>query len=870
MKIYYLNSTHWDREWYMPFQGFRFNLVEMVDELLDLMEKDPEYKLFCFDGQTIVLEDYIEVVPEGAERLGKLIREGRLVVGPWYVMPDEFLVSGESLIRNLMMGHALAERWGGKPWRYGYANDIFGHIAQMPQIYAGFDIHGSYICRGLGATDFNHFLWQAPDGTKCYTSIGSYGSFARARIEQYGTEDFPAMLKKWIENQAKRSEAPIVFFSNTDDHKKATPQTPKVLQLIQELFPDSEVVDADLSVMAEELQKYEAVLPVVSGELNQPQIGGEKGRNMKLLYHCLSSYYPLKQENDRCQNLLEKRIEPMLAVMEAEGTSIRHSFVDVAYRHLLQNHPHDSICGCSGDQVHKDMDYRYDQVKQICDRLYERFLEIRPNGKGEDYELRVYNFTPLPRKRFVTAKIDFFSDYPTKTGGYALKEYRNNFKLYDEDGCEIPYQIVSVDRNVKKRIPERFQGEDIFDVYTLCFAAALPAFGYATYKVTPCKETVAYSDCLPHGDNWAENRYIRLEIRPNGELDITDKRTGKTYTRLHKFSDCGEVGDGWRHEAPINDCVCNGFGSPTMVSLVNRGLGCVTFQVEKEIQLPACLHDGSFTRSQEMKALPVTYTVCVRRESPAVEIQMTVKNTVKDHRLQLLFPTGVAGDSCFAGQAFYCVERKTGADPQTLNWLEPECVEKNMNGILGIRGQDGAGLAFVSPEGLHEGGIDKDSESTMAITLFRSFDRVYLQTKAVRSQLQQEMTFRYAVVPMDGKTDYAELLYVQHCLGETDIICSRRTEETETICGDKSYLALDNPEIQTSILKCAQNGAGWILRMYNASPAAEATTLQLGIPCRCCNLTDMNEKDLEAVSVAEGKVALQFRPWEIKTLRILR
>ena len=138
MKIFYINSTHWDREWYVPFQNFRYNLVEMVDGLLNILENDSSYRMFCFDGQTIALEDYLEVAPENADRLGKLIRDGRLLIGPWYVMPDEFLVSGESLIRNLVQGHAIARKWGVEAWKYGYVCDIFGHIAQLPQILNGF------------------------------------------------------------------------------------------------------------------------------------------------------------------------------------------------------------------------------------------------------------------------------------------------------------------------------------------------------------------------------------------------------------------------------------------------------------------------------------------------------------------------------------------------------------------------------------------------------------------------------------------------------------------------------------------------------------------------------------------------------------
>ena len=139
-KIYYLNGTHWDREWYLPFQEFRYNLVKMVDDMVSKLRNDENFKLFTFDGQTIVLEDYKEIAKDRADKLQKLIEEGRVLVGPWYVMPDEFLVSGESLIRNLMKGHKLAKEWGTEAWKYGYICDIFGHIAQMPQIFKGFKL----------------------------------------------------------------------------------------------------------------------------------------------------------------------------------------------------------------------------------------------------------------------------------------------------------------------------------------------------------------------------------------------------------------------------------------------------------------------------------------------------------------------------------------------------------------------------------------------------------------------------------------------------------------------------------------------------------------------------------------------------------
>ena len=147
--IFYFSGTHWDREWYQDFQGFRYRLVDMVNYLLDLLERDKDYKTFHFDGQTIVLDDFLEICPERREELASRIREGKILIGPWYVMPDEFLVSGESLIRNLMIGHKISSSYGVEPWKFGYVCDCFGHTAQFLlvtlSVVSAIDSHARYI-----------------------------------------------------------------------------------------------------------------------------------------------------------------------------------------------------------------------------------------------------------------------------------------------------------------------------------------------------------------------------------------------------------------------------------------------------------------------------------------------------------------------------------------------------------------------------------------------------------------------------------------------------------------------------------------------------------------------------------------------------
>ena len=124
--------THWDREWYEPFQVFRYKLVKLIDTLIEIMEGQ-DYR-FMLDGQTIVLEDYFEIRPEKKDTVLELIRRGKLAVGPWYLLPDEWLVGEESLVRNLELSYGMAREMGISLMNVGYLPDQFGHSQAIPQI----------------------------------------------------------------------------------------------------------------------------------------------------------------------------------------------------------------------------------------------------------------------------------------------------------------------------------------------------------------------------------------------------------------------------------------------------------------------------------------------------------------------------------------------------------------------------------------------------------------------------------------------------------------------------------------------------------------------------------------------------------------
>jgi hypothetical protein len=172
--------THWDREWYAPFQTYRLRLVRLLDGLLPALENDNAFAHFCLDGQTAVLDDYLAIRPEAESRLRRLAADGRVSVGPWAILMDEFMVSGETIIRNLQRGRARAAQLGAT-MPVGYLPDMFGHIAQMPQILRLANLEHAVVWRGVpGQILTSAFWWEAPDGSRVRAEY-LFGSYSNGR-----------------------------------------------------------------------------------------------------------------------------------------------------------------------------------------------------------------------------------------------------------------------------------------------------------------------------------------------------------------------------------------------------------------------------------------------------------------------------------------------------------------------------------------------------------------------------------------------------------------------------------------------------------------------------------------------------------------
>ncbi len=415
--LHVVSHTHWDREWYLTFQEFRFRLVRLIDRLLDLLEQDPGYRFFTLDGQTIILDDYLEIRPEQEARIRQLVQEGRLLVGPWYVLPDEFLEGPEAMIRNLFFGRAGCRRIGGEPQPMegiGYIPDTFGHISQLPQLAAGFGWQALCFWRGVGNAP-TEFRWAAPDGTQSLVLHlrHGYGNGAELPGDETGFQRDLAAERDALVPHAATSH--LLVMQGTD-HMQPRPDLPALLRTAGEALGDAVVhstLPAYLAAVQSELGAGGLdALPLRRGELRSPQ-------RAHLLPAVLSARMWVKQSNARCETLLTRWAEPFGALAEqVAGTQALRGFVRTAWRWLLQNHPHDSICGCSVDQVHREMKARFAWSEQITEQVTQSSLEALAQhittqdgpgdaSPGSSDRILVFNPTAFPRTDRVRAWLPF-------------------------------------------------------------------------------------------------------------------------------------------------------------------------------------------------------------------------------------------------------------------------------------------------------------------------------------------------------------------------------------------------------------------------------------------------------------------------------
>lgn len=884
-RAYVISHTHWDREWYQTFQQYRRRLVRMIDGLIDTLEKDESYRCFHFDGQTVVLEDYLRIRPANRERLRRQIQAGRIVIGPWYVMPDEFLVSGESLVRNLQKGMGLCGEWGVPPMPSGYVTDIFGHNSQFPQILRGFGLENAVLYRGIGDYEKDAFRWESPDGSAVTAykldRIRSYSNFyfaLRWPYEKlaYSEEDLIERGRKLAAHAKSLAAGHVLLMMDGVDHGDAEERLPEMLRILNDNIPDVEFIHAPFAAFHEAFAADGAPLETIRGPLYHL---GQEGINNQVLKNVLSSMVQLKQANDRCEVKLTRMAAPIEALLyhnlsRLKPDTFAHSmfpfegYLEEAWTYLLKNQPHDSICGCSLSEVHMDNEYRFRQCEQIADLMTAEGLSLLAHNldwdeTGRNGGFLLYNFAQVPCRGMAAAEVEL----PVDIGA--------DFSLYDSEGREVAYQILATRPGLKKIAPYNTLIEmRATQFLTLALPVDIPAFGYAAftfadnhntgyqhgdYNFQVVKRPYRMQGSLRTDTGTFDNGVLTVRVKENGALCVTDKRTGRIYDGLLTFEDGGDAGDGWNYRKPLADKQFVTACSPCEFAILSDGENAAVFSITHRLAVPGTAADPA-VRAGAPEVLEFETRVTLLKDCPRIAFETRLHNTVECHRLRVLFPTRMDADVYYTATPFDMQEWPVKKE-DSRRFTEVETNVTPSQGITFIG--DGSASVALYTQGLYEVEVMDNPSRTVALTLFRAF--AYETGTPVRNyaDMKRDLCFAYAL-------DFEPASPAEALRLADRFRCGLQAECLEgkgSLPLSGSLLRLEGEAALSTLYAVSQEES--VLRFVNVGDGAVRQSVGFGRPVAGARRMDFLGRDAEGeVQVQGDTVHFSVEPHKVATLSV--
>lgn len=912
-RIYHvISNTHWDREWRYPYQKNRQMLVKMMDNLLDILENEADYKAFHLDSQSVVLTDYLEVRPGKKEQISKFVKEERLFIGPWFILPDEFMVSGENLIRNLLLGHKICREFG-RVSKVGYSPFSWGQISQLPQIYTGFGIDVILFYRGMNSLDSPkaEFLWEGADGTivlaSRFSTMPRYNfyfyvyrpvihnetpdmvahpwdnheisfhltdpervkhDYAMIEAEDgYYKENIQPWVQKLIDEQINDFTTPHVIWMEGHDSSGPNRKTVKIIRDIQKIMPDVDVRHSTLEDYVAGL-KADAdfkKLSRVTGERRSAQFDSRSGN---LYGYITSARMYLKQANFQSERLLEKYAEPFNTLAGIYGLNIRDEYLNIAWRKLLENSAHDSIGGCSLDTVHADMMNRYKQINEIADGVFERACQYLARqldlSHAPAHSIHIHALNPVQFK--TDGPFELYVDIPKKFD-------KGSVKLADNQGEEVHTVILerSPAEPVLEQLEDRPMYYEMIRYRILADMPAIPSFGLRSFQAVPVSQQGAPPVRLlaSKGGRIIENEFLRVEIGDDGTFTLIDKARETRYIGLGYFIDEGEAGHAWVHE-PVKPFGDSRLSDSFVTIRENNWLRAVV-EVEYELEIPKNLVERR--QGIHSAVMPVTLTLTLSKGSRRLDLTAKVYNPGEDHRLRILFPTRLNAKVHFAEGQFDVVERPTNR-PDTADWVEQPMYDYPLYHFAGVKaGKKGFSILV---DGLKEYEMMDDNNHTLALTLFRAFHYViqpaskqdYEEDKG--SQCLEKSVYRFALMPHEGDWQtggvYAEAMRKNY---PPAFFQTGRTQGKHKT--DFSFLELDNGNVIVSAVKESDDltPKTYILRLYNPGKTRQTTSLNFAFPVKTIEKTTLEESNGKKLRKRDGKWRVTLNSREIMTLKII-
>ena len=851
-------------------------LVQYLDMLFDIFEKEPRFKSFHLDSQTVPIQDYLEIRPEMEKTVRDYVKKKKLLIGPWFCLPDEFCVGGESLIRNLLLGHKIGREFGHVS-KTGYSPFGWGQISQMPQIYKGFGIGMSAFYRGVNtlAAPRSEFIWEGADGTQI---VGSRLA-KRPRYNVWYVISKPVLWN--FEDENSRTVAwsdgngPFRFIDEESAdmdcqyvHPKYGYYKQQIKRRAQQAYDeqdgdwttqhrfwsnghDSSCPDMREARMIEDCRKaimdqaevfHSTFADFQRGVLENidrkkvSRIKGEmrylftKGSTSPLFGWIISARMDIKMANFKAERALTTYAEPLGVCSSLLGSEYPQGFIDTAYNWLLQNHGHDCIGGCSRDVVHDDMIFRSRQVREIASCITEKaMMDIAGSIDLKDREPRdvalvVYNPAPFRRDEVMNAVIETPREWDT-----------DEFDIIDADGKRVEIQRMAKQADHYSVVQCPTDGANMIPGTRHTARArftGVPGMGYKTFFLKQTKNPRFQKKSLLKGKRSMANEFVSVKINPNGTLDITDRKSKRVMKGQGSFRDSSEIGNPWEHVPVEKDKVFTTKKEKAVITLIHEGPLEASFRVVLNWRLPACRSRNEKTRSRRMVPCRIENTVTLRKGEPWVEIVTEVDNRAEDHYLRASFPTGIDAGNVHVQAPFDVVSRKVKLPDQAI-YAEPIQAEQPMDSFVDIADKR-HGVAFLN-EGMKAYEAHDDKKRTISLTLLRSYPLRICVTQEMTdyshldkgSQCLGKHRFRYAIMPHRG--DWQKAGIWQAAQRFTCRFKAAQVGPTKhgTEPREKAFLEMKKDGLHVSAVKRSESSNGWIIRFFNPSSRTMKNAVRL-------------------------------------------
>ena len=884
LTVHVVSHTHWDREWYHPAGRFRQRLVALIDALL---EDDEDRAPFLLDGQAIVLEDYLAVRPDRRDALAARLRAGSLEAGPWYVLADELIPSGESLVRNLLAGRAVLDSLGATAPRLLYSPDAFGHPAMLPAIASGFGMPLVLLWRGYGGATHPRgdvARWHSADGSSVllyHLSPDGYELGASLPVSGEEAQARWASVRAVLEPRATLREALVP--NGADHHARQPDRTRAVRALADAARPDivrltslagfgSAIVAAAAREEATGSSRLSAPLASVRGELR------DSYGYTWTLQGTFGTRSALKRRAARAERSLLRNTEPWVALAERAHPAARSAHMRVAWKTLLACQPHDTLCGCAVDAVARAMSVRLEEVEVQSAGLREDALfdligydAVTTRAAAGAWSSQVIVCNPAARARGGIAAVDvqIVRDHvrvgPGSGGAPEMPVGAPSPSWTLERGT-IPVQILaSTRRHVRVESPQHYPWNDLVES-TAALIWVPPIAGYGTRAFSLAEGEPSVAVRAPHEvrarGRTIENEALRIDVDQRGVVTLTTLDGAHTIASLISIEATEDAGDLYTPSLR---------GEPSFAELSAPRPG-LRGPLRATLVIPWRVEPHADVRLQRPELAAGTITLTLDAAARHLGIEVNGVNEMRNHRVRLRIATNVRDAELFADAAFGPVRREPIVAPPTSTETPPPTapLARYLTLASQYRG------ATIYSDGLGE--YEALGDGTVAITLLRAVGELsrndlperpgHAGWPAPTPEAQEQGAFGgcFAILP-HGPRDDATIALIEHT-GDDVLhpLAGRTVRSAAALPVATEGATLEGDGLALSTIKTSEDGAWLVLRCVNLTEREIAGAWTLGAPAHEARLSRLDESPGELLRIQDNRVPFVAAPRAIVTL----